>query len=59
MNLTIDTVDPMVDDTSKSARRKPLPAGRATSATLSSLRGRIIVYCLMFIWTVPTFGILV
>ncbi len=35
------------------------PIGRSTSATLSSRPGRIIVYTLMFLWTLPTFGILV
>ncbi len=35
------------------------PIGRSTSATLSSRPGRIIVYALMFLWTLPTFGILV
>jgi alpha-glucoside transport system permease protein len=43
----------------KRRRRKPLSTGEATSRSLSSRPGRIIVYFLMFIWTVPTFGILV
>ncbi len=35
------------------------PIGRSTSATLSSRPGRILVYALMFLWTLPTFGIFV
>ena len=33
------------------------PIGRSVSATLSSKRGRKIVYLLVFLWTIPTFGI--
>ncbi len=40
-------------------RRFREPIGRSTSATLSSRPGRILVYALMFLWTLPTFGILV
>lgn len=40
-------------------KKSRMPIGRSTSATLSSRPGRIIVYALMFLWTLPTFGILV
>jgi alpha-glucoside transport system permease protein len=40
-------------------RRFRQPIGRSTSAALSSRSGRILVYALMFLWTLPTFGILV
>jgi alpha-glucoside transport system permease protein len=40
-------------------RKFRAPIGRTTSASLSSRPGRIIVYVLVFAWTVPTFGILV
>ena len=60
MSVAIDDVDPPVDGTSKPGRRKRvLSTGQATSRSLSSQPGRIIVYVLMFMWTVPTFGILV
>lgn len=35
------------------------PLGRSVAATLSSRRGRIIVYALVLLWTVPTFGLLI
>ena len=40
-------------------RKLRAPIGKTTSASLSSRPGRIIVYVLVFAWTVPTFGILV
>lgn len=33
--------------------------GRSTAASLSTRPGRILVYALMFLWTLPTFGVLV
>lgn len=42
------------------AKRKfRAPMGKTTSASLSTRPGRLIVYFLVFVWTVPTFGILV
>ena len=35
------------------------PLGRSVSATLSSPIGRWLVYGLVFLWTIPTFGLLV
>ena len=35
------------------------PIGRSTSSALSSRRGRMIVYLLVFLWTIPTFGVFV
>ena len=35
------------------------PIGRSVSATLSSRRGRWLVYMLVIFWTIPTFGLLV
>lgn len=35
------------------------PAGRSVAASLSSKWGRLVVYVLVFMWTVPTFGVLV
>jgi alpha-glucoside transport system permease protein len=35
------------------------PVGRSVSAALSSRTGKWLVYLLVFLWTVPTFGILV
>ena len=35
------------------------PIGRSVSATLSSRTGRVLVYGLVFLWTIPTFGTLV
>ena len=40
-------------------RKLRAPIGKTTSVSLSSRPGRIIVYVLVFAWTVPTFGILV
>jgi len=60
MSLTLDTVDPLGSQADAPKKRKrALSTGEATSRSLSSRPGRIIVYFLMFIWTVPTFGILV
>lgn len=33
------------------------PVGRSTAASLSTRPGRILVYVLMFLWTLPTFGV--
>jgi alpha-glucoside transport system permease protein len=35
------------------------PIGRSASAALSSKTGRKIVYVLVFLWTIPTFGVFV
>ncbi len=35
------------------------PIGRSVAASMSSRPGRILVYLLMFLWTLPTFGIFV
>jgi len=35
------------------------PIGRSVSATLSSKTGRKVVYLLVFLWTIPTFGVFV
>ncbi len=35
------------------------PVGRSVSAALSSRTGKWLVYLLVFLWTIPTFGILV
>ena len=43
----------------KKQKKYKEPAGRSTAAALSSRPGRMIVYALMFLWTLPTFGILV
>jgi alpha-glucoside transport system permease protein len=55
--------DPTVlsDDIAPSATDKNRvmqePVGRSVSAALSSRGGRIIVYVLVLLWTIPTFGI--
>ena len=33
------------------------PVGRSVSSALSSRGGRIVVYLLVFLWTIPTFGV--
>jgi len=43
-----DVVDPLKE-----------PVGRSVAATLSSRRGRYIVYGLVLLWTIPTFGLLI
>lgn len=43
----------------KRRRRRGGPIGRSASATLSSRWGRILVWMLAVLWTLPTFGILV
>jgi alpha-glucoside transport system permease protein len=35
------------------------PVGRSVSAALGGKVGRIVVYLIVFLWTIPTFGILV
>ncbi len=35
------------------------PVGRSVSAALSSRPGRTVVYVLVFLWTIPTFGVFV
>ena len=52
----------VVDVTAPGAESAPTfaePVGRSVSATLSSKTGRKIVYLLVFLWTIPTFGVFV
>ncbi|HZY06493.1 MAG TPA: hypothetical protein VFE69_02070, partial [Ilumatobacteraceae bacterium] len=35
------------------------PVGRSLAASLSSKPGRWVVYILVFLWTIPTFGVFV
>ena len=62
MTLAIDD-DPLGGTSAKLPRRRgkkrAIPVGEATAASLSSRPGRIIVYSLMFLWTLPTFGIFI
>lgn len=39
--------------------RRRTPVGETTAASLTTKPGRLLVYALMFFWTIPTFGILV
>ncbi len=57
--ITSVTSAPSVVTDEVKKRRFREPIGRSTSATLSSRPGRILVYALMFLWTLPTFGIFV
>ena len=57
--VTSVTSAPSVVTDEVKKRRFREPVGRSTSATLSSRPGRILVYALMFLWTLPTFGIFV
>ncbi len=41
------------------AKHTAEPVGRSVSATLSSRTGKVIVFALVFLWTIPTFGTLV
>ncbi len=52
--MIIDEVSP-----APKKRKSPGPIGRSTVTSLSTRPGRILVYALMFLWTLPTFGILV
>ncbi|MCP3855457.1 MAG: carbohydrate ABC transporter permease [Actinomycetia bacterium] len=40
-------------------RKKALSVGEATAASLTSRPGRMIIYTLMFLWTLPTFGVFI
>jgi alpha-glucoside transport system permease protein len=53
------TVGEVASEPTIRRRKAKQPIGRSTSATLSSRPGRLLVYALMFLWTLPTFGILV
>lgn len=43
----------------RAAKRRQESLGRSTAATLSSKPGQILVYLLVFLWTIPTFGIFI
>jgi alpha-glucoside transport system permease protein len=45
--------------TTRKQRRQQESIGRSLSATLTSRTGRWLVYMLVFLWTIPTFGTLV
>jgi alpha-glucoside transport system permease protein len=46
-------------DTAPLTKHKGMSGGRALSTSLSSRWGKILVYSLVVLWTIPTFGILV
>lgn len=41
------------------SRRSRAPRGQAAAVVLTSLPGRLLIYALMILWTIPTFGIAV
>ena len=43
----------------RAAKRRQESLGRSTAATLSSKPGQFLVYLLVFLWTIPTFGIFI
>lgn len=51
----------LIEDEAKPAKRKRKsePMGKSVSKALGSRSGKIIVVALAFLWTVPTFGVLV
>jgi alpha-glucoside transport system permease protein len=51
--------DGALDDAKPRSRRKAAPVGRSISTSLSSRWGKVLVYALVILWTIPTFGILV
>jgi alpha-glucoside transport system permease protein len=51
--LTTPTLEEQVDDSEFVQE----PVGRSVSAALSSRSGRIVVYILVILWTIPTFGV--
>ena len=58
MSSTIEvaTQAPTIADPSKGLEQEPV--GRSVAASLSGRTGRILVYALVFLWTIPTFGLL-
>ena len=42
----------------RTGKALPVPLGRKLSSTLGSTAGRWFVWLLAFLWTVPTFGLL-
>src|SRR4051812_34978986 len=54
----IGTTDPLALGGAKTPGLQE-PIGRSVSATLSSKTGRKVVYLLVFLWTIPTFGVFV
>ncbi len=51
--------DEALDDAKPRSRRKAAHVGRSISTSLSSRWGKFLVYALVILWTIPTFGILV
>jgi alpha-glucoside transport system permease protein len=49
------TADPAISGRPKPLTREPL--GSATAARLTTRTGRLIVYALVILWTLPTFGV--
>ena len=52
--VSVDTTAPR----DKAAPAVTEPVGRSVSATLSSRTGRYLVFALVFLWTIPNFGLL-
>jgi alpha-glucoside transport system permease protein len=53
--LEVATQTPEITDAVEGFKQEPV--GRSVSSALSSRSGRILVYILVFFWTVPTFGL--
>jgi alpha-glucoside transport system permease protein len=53
--LEVATQTPGITDAVEGFKQEPV--GRSVSSALSSRSGRILVYILVFFWTVPTFGL--
>ncbi len=56
-NTLEGVVNPAKPDLVEAARGESI--GRSVSATLSTRTGRYLVYALVFLWTLPTFGLMV
>ncbi len=56
---TSEFQEPVVTSVAMSALEFQEPVGRSAAASLTSRPGRLLVYMLVFLWTLPTFGILI
>lgn len=57
--MTATIPSPSTTEASAPKKVKQEPVGASVTAVLTSPFGRIVVYILTFLWTVPTFGLLV
>ena len=59
MSSTLDTATHLAPVVKPGKAVQQEPMGRSVASSLTGRTGRVLVYTLVFLWTIPTFGLLV